>query len=579
VAEAKFFPLLASAFERLRERPARAIFGPLVGLWIVLLLCAAVLPVGALAYLVVRGPMLAVPLCILTALIAMVYLGGRSFFTLQKLFATDASFFEAWAESGPQRSRSFTVAGLSLLIMLLGVVLLVVPGIVAFLGLCLAPSVLVLEDLGAKDTLRASWDMMQGWKLRCFLWVTAYFTTAIVFQVALNLVPLAGPVVSFLINLLVINPLWALFLLEFYRSLKAKAQEPEPLNWRGLVKALLLALVLLGAGGFLAYQQRGKLLELLMKAALSFHGSQEIVKEVQTAQGEPAVPVPVEGPFAPLAPQPPFAYAWSGVAPGAISVDVSGTVAVAGEGGVVQTFSYTMAPLLSQTCQVRPVLGLASGAGGELYALGVPPALFHPMIERLGPDLSQVYAWTVTGAGFGKPKGSPIAATVTGIWQADFQVKHAVWLYDPNGQVLKQGLWTAKDRGVVYSVSLAADQLGGLYLLADSIDYTAKPFSALRHLYYITNVPDDPSAEVSYGWDAALPVHAGDGYGLVGVSWEGVPYVADRHGLTALPGGVAAHNWPFELGVPLRGFAIDPWDVAHFLDAKGRMQRMSSVAY
>ncbi|HXC64709.1 MAG TPA: hypothetical protein VNZ67_10140, partial [bacterium] len=132
----------------MRDRPARAFYGLLVGLWALMWLGLVLAPVGALAYFVLRGsPFLAVPLCVLAAIAALVYLGGRLFYMYEMLMAADVSFFEAWAASGPQRSRAFTVAGLTVLFMLLGMLLLVVPGIVVFLGLSLGPAVLVLEKL------------------------------------------------------------------------------------------------------------------------------------------------------------------------------------------------------------------------------------------------------------------------------------------------------------------------------------------------------------------------------------------------------------------------------------------------
>jgi hypothetical protein len=590
VAEPQFFPLLAAVFRDLWERPARIFYGLAVFLWCLLLTGLVASPFLAASIFLFGNSLPALAICMVPAGLAGLYFAPRGAFTYMKLMASDAGFLEAWAESGPNRNRTAISLLWTFLFTLLGTFCLVVPGIIVVLGLCLVPPLLVLENQAGGDTLRSSWQMMQGWKLRALLWAAIYCAFSVALKVLIGMAlmfgqqlsPSAGspmaalpiaPVANFILSLLTLYPVSTLFSLELYRALKANPPAPQ-FNWKAALLCVLLAL-----GGLAAYRERLRLANLLMEGVLNLHGTQVFLKNVQTAQGEPDVPVTVDEPFAPLAPQAPFAFAWSGVSPGAIAVNLSGTVAVAGAGGRVQTFSYSMGPQLSQTYKVSHLLGLAPSATGEFYALGEPPALFQLELLRLGPDLSPAFSWTVSEAGLEAPGGNLVAASGANVWQADFELRKSVRLYDPNGTILKQGLWPDKDDCVVYSVSLAADQVGGLYLLADSLNTRVKPYIALRHLYCINNVPNDPAAAVSYAWDVALPVHAGDGYGFVGVSWEGVPYVADRHGLTALPGGVAAHNWQFELGVPLRGFAIDPWGTAHFLDAKGRMQRIASVAY
>jgi len=578
MAEAKFVPLLASAFDQLRDRPARAFFGLLIGLWTVLLVGLVLLPVGGLAYFVLgRSLNLVLPLCALTTFVTMVYLIGRIFYTYQLLMATNASFFEAWAESGPQRSRGFIVAALTFLLLIAGAILLVVPGVIVFVGLCLAPAVLVLEKQGGLDSLRASWDMMQGWKWRVFLWALAYFGVSFTIQMALNIVPLLGPIISFCLNIFVFNPMWVLFLLEFYRSLKAKAQEPEPFNARSLILVPLAVVALLAAGGYFAFQERGKLMGMLMKKGFDQTAGQDFAKAFQAAEGEPAVPPAIDPVFAPAAAQPPFTAAWAGVGPGVLAVTVAGTVAVAGENGSVATFSYAMAPLLSRSSETQ-VMGIAGDSVGGLGVFSSAHGQMDTSLARLGPDLAPAFTWTVSGVGVSR-KGNPIAMAGANLWMATAGGQKALKLYDPQGLVQRQGKWTQKDPGVVYALSLAADQVGGLYLLADSYDMFAKPPAVARRLYYFDNVPNDPAAEAHCAWDLTLPAQLNEGYGLVAVTWEGVPYVADRHGLSAVPAGAVAHTWSFDLGVPLRGFAIDPWGVAHFLDAKGRMQRMGTVAY
>jgi|GEM_PF-3669563 hypothetical protein len=577
MAEAKFVPLLTDALDAFRERPARAVFGLLVLLWTVLLLVLVVAPVAAVSFFFLRSiPFLGIALSGSVGVAAALYFGARSFYTHQKLYATGDGFFEAWAESGPNRSRTVTAAGLTFIVVFVGFICLIIPGVYLFLGLSLVPSLLVLEKLEGLDTFKASWAMMQGWKLRLFLWSLAYFGVCFLVQMALNVVPILGPLASMVISIFFTTPLWTLFLIAFYRALKTNPPKPET-NWKALLLALVAVLALLAAAGFWAYHERSKILGFALDRAFARPGGAGFQSDVYVAEGE-TLAGNFSGHFGPLAPQPPFASAWTGVLPGPIAVGVSGTVAV-GAVTFLSTFDYAMAQGATRTSATDWCLGLASDASSNLYLLCEIQGQTSQTVERLGPDLSTQFSWSVTGDGLGRPQGNPIAAAGANLWQATGGDPKTIKLYDPQGQILKQGRWTSKDPGKLFGLSLAADQVGGLYLLADSIDTHAKPYVVARHLYFMNNVPNDPAAEVPFAWDAALPVQPGDGYGLVAVTWEGIPYVADRHGLTALPGGVAAHNWAFDLDAPLRGFAIDPWGAAHFLDGKTRMQRMASVAY
>lgn len=83
-----------------------------------------------------------------------------------------------------------------------GLVLLVVPGIIAALGLSFAPYLVLDRGLSAADALRASWQMMDGHKLDLFLLGVASMVIALLSAIPLGLgllvtIPMlsfAGPV-------------------------------------------------------------------------------------------------------------------------------------------------------------------------------------------------------------------------------------------------------------------------------------------------------------------------------------------------------------------------------------------------
>lgn len=82
-------------------------------------------------------------------------------------------------------------------IVVIGFVLLIVPGIVASLGLAQAPMLVLDKGLGPVDALKASWAMMRGYKIDAFLLGLA--CAAIVLAGALALLVgliVAVPVVS-----------------------------------------------------------------------------------------------------------------------------------------------------------------------------------------------------------------------------------------------------------------------------------------------------------------------------------------------------------------------------------------------
>lgn len=83
-------------------------------------------------------------------------------------------------------------------IVTLGLVLLIVPGIMVALGLGFAPYLVLERGLSAADALRASWQMMDGHKMELFLLGVAGVFIAVVSAIPLGLGLLVTiPLISF----------------------------------------------------------------------------------------------------------------------------------------------------------------------------------------------------------------------------------------------------------------------------------------------------------------------------------------------------------------------------------------------
>lgn len=100
---------------------------------------------------------------------------------------------------------------LSLLIIIVGLVLLVVPGVVLALGFFAALFLIMEEDLSVTDTLKRSWGMTAGYKLKLF-----------VLFIVLGLFNILGLLALF-IGLLVTAPITMLILAAVYDELAGPA--------------------------------------------------------------------------------------------------------------------------------------------------------------------------------------------------------------------------------------------------------------------------------------------------------------------------------------------------------------------
>lgn len=108
------------------------------------------------------------PLQLLMGLPGLVFTGGGSLITYQELaggLRVNAS--DATRQGAARFARLWLIGLASGVMILVGLLLLIVPGIIAGLGFCVAPSVAMAENKNAIPALERAWDLSRGqrWRL------------------------------------------------------------------------------------------------------------------------------------------------------------------------------------------------------------------------------------------------------------------------------------------------------------------------------------------------------------------------------------------------------------------------------
>lgn len=104
---------------------------------------------------------------------------------------------EVWEEFKAKAWRLIGVEILFGLIVVVGLILLIIPGIYFIGRLIMAPIILVDQNTGIREAINRSWDLTRG------KWVHVY--TVILFGVVLslpNIIPIVGPLVAFALSFL-----------------------------------------------------------------------------------------------------------------------------------------------------------------------------------------------------------------------------------------------------------------------------------------------------------------------------------------------------------------------------------------
>jgi hypothetical protein len=122
-----------------------------------------------------------------------------------------------------------TVVGIvSAILTLLGAILLIVPGIIVFAALFLAPAVVILEDAGIEAALRRSWFLSQERKLAILGGVLVFFIGLVLLTVLSGILAYTGSlvlggIVSTLLMLLV-WPLYPAFITLHYYDARIRKE-------------------------------------------------------------------------------------------------------------------------------------------------------------------------------------------------------------------------------------------------------------------------------------------------------------------------------------------------------------------
>jgi hypothetical protein len=108
------------------------------------------------------------PLELLMNLPALVFTGGASLITYRELTGGERIGASDATRQGARRFGTlWGVAFLSVLITIVGLVLLVVPGIIAAVGMCAASTAVMAENKATVPALQRAWDLSRGqrWRL------------------------------------------------------------------------------------------------------------------------------------------------------------------------------------------------------------------------------------------------------------------------------------------------------------------------------------------------------------------------------------------------------------------------------
>ncbi|MDF2697398.1 MAG: hypothetical protein K0S65_5781 [Labilithrix sp.] len=109
-----------------------------------------------------------VPLSILGWLVAEFFMAGFTRASMRAVRTNDASFGDFFA-AGERFLPFVGMSFLKTLAIAVGLLLLIVPGVIAGLGFANAPFFVVDQRLGPVDSLRASWDSSEGQKGNLFM--------------------------------------------------------------------------------------------------------------------------------------------------------------------------------------------------------------------------------------------------------------------------------------------------------------------------------------------------------------------------------------------------------------------------
>lgn len=151
-----------------------------------------------------------------------VQMGGLTYGAVQHLANRPVQFGSMFSV-GFRRLLPLIGAGIVASILItIGMMLLIVPGIILACGLAATVAVVVAEDLGPIDALKRSWELTRGYRMTIFLATLAIGLLSFVVQMVaalLQVIPVLGTIVYFVIYVLVL-PLGTLVPAVAYHDLR-----------------------------------------------------------------------------------------------------------------------------------------------------------------------------------------------------------------------------------------------------------------------------------------------------------------------------------------------------------------------
>lgn len=129
--------------------------------------------------------------------------------------------FEIIKKSWPRVKKMFLALLLTTLIIMVGYMLLIIPGIIFGLWLSQVFFLIMIKDLSIVDAMKKSKELVKGNMWKVFLYNLAAIALMYVFIIGANIIPFLGMLIAPLLGI-VITPLLIIFQYQIYLGLQSK---------------------------------------------------------------------------------------------------------------------------------------------------------------------------------------------------------------------------------------------------------------------------------------------------------------------------------------------------------------------
>ncbi len=161
------------------------------------------------------GSMLVIAIAIVVAMIAL-YFVSMAMIYRQIVAGWGLTFKEAFSSALPLVLPTMWVAILYCAIVTVGLVLLIIPGVIAMIVFCFGQVAVAVDGKRGIEALRASREAVKGRWLTVFLYMLGFGVLLAIANIILSLIPLVGLLVGFFNT-----PFSLIFSVRLYQGLKA----------------------------------------------------------------------------------------------------------------------------------------------------------------------------------------------------------------------------------------------------------------------------------------------------------------------------------------------------------------------